>query len=143
MEKEKIKNIVLKLNRYLKEKYNADIVFGGSFGFYLQGIDLGRKFHDIDVRVVGIDPKMLRKQEIDFDIPVHFLGNTEVPLEAKELGVDGEKILVYTIQTIINCKKHTIWFNEHRKIKNEFTERKNKKDMRDLEYIKEKYGIEI
>ena len=136
------KHLAIYLNNILKEKYGTDIIFGGSLGLYLNGIILDRDFSDIDVKVVGIDPNIPRKDKADFDVPIHFLGNTDIPLEYKEIEIDGEKILVYTVETILNCKKHSISFNKTRKIKNEFTERKIEKDTKDLEYIKEKYGIE-
>ena len=134
--------IVTTLNRTLRERYGTDVIFGGSFGLYLKGIVLDRDFHDIDVRVVGIDPNIVRAEGVESEVPVHFLGYTEVPLECEEVDVCGEKVLVYTPETIIRCKKHTIAYNETRKIKTEFTRRKSEKDRKDLEYIKEKYGLE-
>ena len=133
--------IALTLNKMLREKFDADVVFGGSLGLFLNGIVLDRDFHDVDVRVLNVDPKVVRKEGVEYEIPIHFLGNTTVPLEYKEVDVQGEKILVYTPETILNCKKYTIQFNETRRIKNEFTERKNEKDRKDLAFIKEKYGI--
>ena len=142
MEKRKIEKLILGLNQILKEKYNTDVIFSGTFGLYLNGIVLDREFNDIDVRVVGIDPKLARKDKFEFEVPVHFLGETSVQLEHDAIDVCGEKILVYTPQSIINCKKQTVMFNETRKIKNELTERKREKEINDLEFIKEKYGME-
>ena len=142
MEFEKVKQLILTLNKTLKEKYDTDIVFSGSLGLRLRGIELEREPHDIDVKVVDVDPKIVRKEKYDLGIPVHFLGYTKVPLEYDAVDVDGEPVLVYTIETIINCKKASIEYNATRWIRNEFTEMKREKDMKDLEYIKEKYGIE-
>ena len=142
MEKSDIERIVLKLNKTLKEKYSTDVIFSGTYGLYLNGIVLDREFNDVDVRVVGVDPKLLRKNKFEFEVPIHFLGDTTVQLEHAEVDVSGEKILVYTPQTIINCKKHTVAFNETRKIKNEVTELKKEKEQQDLDFIKEKYGME-
>ena len=146
MDAEKKKQLVLSLNRFLREKYNTEVVFSGSLGLFLSGIDLGRESHDIDVKVIGIDPNILRKDKknYDFEFPVHFLGYGKIsyPEKYHEVDINGEKVLVSTVETIMNYKKSSIKFNETRKIKNEFTERKRQKDIRDLEYIKEKYGIE-
>lgn len=141
MEQEKIKQLVLSLNKTLREKYNTDIIFSGSLALYLQGIELNRDFHDIDVKVVDVDPKVVRKNHIDFELPIDFLGYTDITLESKEIDVDGQKILVYTPETIMKHKVSSINFNRHRKIKNELTERKVEKDLRDLRYITENYGI--
>ena len=145
MEEKQIYENIASLNRELKNLFNADIIFSGSYGLYLNGIKLKREFHDIDIKVIGIDPRLVRKEGkcITSMTPIHFLGFTNVPLEYHEIEINGEKILTYTVETILRCKKETIRYNERRKIKTEFTERKSEKDKKDLEYIKEKYGIEV
>lgn len=141
MEQERVE-LILAVDRALREKYGTDIIFSGSFGLWLDGIDLGREFHDVDVKVVGADPRVIRKDKFDFNLPIDFLGVTDVPLEYKEIDFHGRKILVYTAETIMNIKKSTVRFSKTRKIRNIFTERTGKKHQADLDYIKEKYGME-
>lgn len=136
--------IILECVKYLKTKTNSRFVFSGSYGLYIQDIDFNRDFHDIDVRFLDLSEEELKKLHLDFQPQIHKLGECPVNNpEYKEVEFHGEKILVFSPKTIIDCKKCTLDFIENKaKIKSATRLYVAKKIKDDLKYLKENYGIE-
>ena len=136
-------DIILTCNKYLKETVNSRFVFGGSYALFMQGIDLKRDFHDIDIKFLDLDVKERRNLKLDFSPAIDKLPNVDIPLEYKEIEFCGEKLLVFTPQTIVDCKKFCVDFIENKaKIKSPTRLAGLEKIKRDLIYLKENYNLE-
>ena len=136
--------IILQCIRYLKEITESRVVFSGSYGLYIQGIDLNRDFHDIDIKFLDLNEDALKKLRLDFKPVIHKLKECHaVSPEYKEVDFHGEKILVFTPKTIIDCKKYTLDFIENgAKIMSPGRIHSAEKNKADLQYLKEHYEIE-
>ena len=135
---------ILKCNEYLKTVTGSRFAFSGSYGLYIQGVELDREFHDMDIKFLDLDREELSKLKVDFEPTIHKLKSSPIGTDDyKEVEFHGEKLLVYTPQFIVDCKKHTLDFIENKaKIKTEGRLYTAEKIKSDLMFLKEKYGLE-
>lgn len=136
--------IILKCNEYLKAKTDSKFVFGGSYGLYIHGIEFERELHDMDIKFLDLDKDELSKLKLDFSPKIHKLKSSPIgSSEYVEVEFCGEKLLVFTPQFIVDCKKATLNYIENvAKIKSEGRLHSAEKIREDLKYLKEKYGLE-
>lgn len=139
-----VDKIILDSYRYLSSLNIGRFVYSGSYGFYINGIDLGRDMYDLDIRFPDLTLEERCALKLNFTPRIDKLSERlkfgEEIWEEKDFH--GVKLLVFTPESIVRAKQVTLNFLSDPKIF--MTERRKsqkEKILRDLDYLKEHYGL--
>ena len=137
------RDIITSSFQYISSITTSRFVYGGSYGLWLWGIDLGREPHDLDIKFLDLSVEERKALTLDFTPTIDKLPNISTDLEWKELEYEGLKLLVFTPESIVAAKKYTLDFLKRPKIIMSDRRLHHKEKVeRDLAWLKEKYGLE-
>jgi hypothetical protein len=138
-----IDKIILDSYQYLSSLGLGRFVYSGSYGLYLNGIDLGREFHDLDIEFPDLSLEEKKALKFEFTPEIERVLHIRQDLKFEEKDWNGIKLLVFTPESIIAAKRHILNFLETPGIimtENRLSQKE--KILRDLGYLKEHYGLE-
>ena len=139
-----IDKIILNSYQYLSSLGIGRFVYSGSYGFYINSIDLGRDLYDLDIRF----PDLTLEER--YSLKLEFTPHIDKLSEKLQLGDNmweekdfyGTKLLVFKPENIIKAKKATLDFlSDPRTLMTERRKSQKEKILRDLDYLKEHYGL--
>ncbi len=138
-------NIIIKSYQYLNSlKGIGRFVYGGSYGLWINEIDLGRKFHDLDIKFLDFNEEDKPQPKLDFFPKIDKLPDIPIELQVEEKEWNGIKLLVFTPESIIKSKQYTLDFlSDPKTFMTDGRRRQKDKILRDFRYLIEHYGLEI
>lgn len=138
-------NIIIKSYQYLSSLEGIGrFVYGGSYGLWINGIDLERKFHDIDIKFLDFNEEDKLQLKLDFFPKIDKLPDIPEELQVEEKEWNGIRLLVFTPESIIRAKQYTLDFlSDPKTFMTEGRKRQKDKILRDFRYLREHYELEI
>lgn len=137
-----VDQIILDSYQYLSSLGIGRFVYSGSYGLYLNGINIGREFHDLDIEFPDLSLDEKHALRLEFTPNINKVPKINSDFKFEEKDWNGLKILVFTPESIVEAKQYILNFLSDPKTK--MTEkRKSQKEkiLRDLGYLKEHYGL--
>ena len=137
-----INQIILDSYQYLSSLGIGRFVYSGSYGLYLNGIDIGRELHDLDIELPDLSLNEKHNLILEFTPNINKVPKINLNFRFEEKDWNGLKILVFTPESIVEAKQYILNFLSDPKTfmtKNRLAQKE--KILRDLEYLKEHYGL--
>ena len=137
-----IEQIIQDSYQYLNSLEVGRFIYSGSYGLYLNGINIGREFHDLDIEFPDLSLDEKHALRLEFTPNINKVPKINLDFKFEEKDWNGLKILVFTPESIVMAKQYILNFLSNPKTKM-IEKRKSQKEkiLRDLEYLKEHYGL--
>lgn len=139
-----VDKIILDSYQYLSSLNIGRFIYSGSYGLYINGIDLGRDLYDIDIRFPDLTLEEKHNLKLEFSphidkLPERLKFGEEI---WEEKDFHGVKLLVFTPESIVRAKQVTLNFlSDPKTFMTERRKSQKEKTTRDLNYLKEHYGL--